>query len=317
MRGTRLRVLRGLLLALPALVVLAPAARAQTVTANPTAVSFTPSADHTAVLSDGRPLVDHYDLDVYSVGASQPFQSSNLGKPDPGADGLIYYDFSTGIAAWPLPGGNYEARVAAVGPSGRSTSDPSNLFTFETCVYALSGSSALLPATGGGTQVGLTTGTGCAWTASSNATWVALSPTNGTGSATVVASVAANTSTTARSATLTVGGQPFTINEQGAAVSTPLPSAPASPTPADLATGVSTSPTLSWIGAGAASYTVRFGTNNPPPQVAAGRTTTTYVPGTLAIGTTYYWQVIAVNGAGSTEGPIWTFRTSPRRGKKK
>jgi regulation of enolase protein 1 (concanavalin A-like superfamily) len=209
-----------------------PMAAQTTVVVNPRTLSFQPSADHSTLLSDGRPAVDHYSFDVYAVGAAQPFQSTNIGKPAPAADGFVYYDFSASVAGWPLPGGSYEARVVAVGPAGSAASAPSNPFTFSSCAYALSGTSASLPASGGGTQVSVATQAGCTWSASSSASWVALSTSFGTGSGTVVATVAANTSTSARTATLTVAGQAFTIGQAGAVAPAPSPTPTPAPSPA-------------------------------------------------------------------------------------
>ena len=93
-----------------------------------------------------------------------------------------------------------------------------------------------------------------------------------------------------------------------AAAPTP-PSAPATPNPAQGATGVSTIGSLSWSATNATSYDVRFGTTNPPAQVVAGQTGTSYAP-TLAAGTTYFWQVVANNAVGSTAGPVWSFSTA-------
>ena len=89
----------------------------------------------------------------------------------------------------------------------------------------------------------------------------------------------------------------------------PPPTTPASPNPADGATGLSTSATLSWSAANATSYDVKFGTTNPPPQVTTGQASALYAPA-LALGTTYFWQVVANNAAGSTAGPIWSFSTA-------
>ncbi len=299
----------GLVLAWLAVSLVARTAPAQTtVVVNPKTLTFTPSADQSAVLSDGRPAVDHYDFNVYSVGAAQPFQTTNIGKPAPASDGLIHYDFSAGISAWPLPGGNYEARVAAVGPMGNGTSAVSNPFTFSSCAFALSGTAASLPAAGGGTQVTVTTSTGCAWTAASNVSWVAISPTSGTGNGTVVATVAANTGTASRVGTLTVAGQGFTVNEAGTVIS--APSTPASPSPAAGATAVGTTPTLTWTSSGATGYSIAFGTANPPPQAATGLGAASYAPGALSAGVTYYWRVTASNSGGSTTGPVWSFTTA-------
>ena len=229
-RSLRLPLFSLLLLA----AALAPSrAAAQTVVANPTTLVFTPSADHEARLSDGRLKIDYYRFDVYAAGASQPFQSTDLGYPTPAADGQIYYNFASAIASWPLPGGSYVARVSAVGPAGAGTSASSNPFTFSTtssCAYSLSGTSASAPAAGGGTQVGVTTSSSCSWTASSNVSWLALSATRGTGSGTIVITVAANTSTSARTGVVSVGGRTFTVTQAGTAV-TPPPTGSTLPSP--------------------------------------------------------------------------------------
>jgi regulation of enolase protein 1 (concanavalin A-like superfamily) len=87
------------------------------------------------------------------------------------------------------------------------------------------------------------------------------------------------------------------------------PAAPTSPSPSDSATGVGTTPTLTWSAAGASSYDVRFGTTNPPPQVATAQTSASYSPGPLNAGTTYFWSIVAQNGGGATAGPVWSFTT--------
>ena len=79
--------------------------------------------------------------------------------------------------------------------------------------------------------------------------------------------------------------------------------------PANNATGVPTSTSLSWgISSGATSYDVYFGTSSQPP-LATNTTGTSYTPGTLSAGTVYYWQAVAKNGGGSTASTIWSFTT--------
>ncbi len=90
-------------------------------------------------------------------------------------------------------------------------------------------------------------------------------------------------------------------------------SAPSNPSPANGASGVGTSPTLTWTGSGS-TYTVAFGTSNPPPQVAAGLTAASYAPGTLTAGTTYFWSVTSVSGGASTAGPVWSFSSAASGG---
>jgi hypothetical protein len=89
------------------------------------------------------------------------------------------------------------------------------------------------------------------------------------------------------------------------------PTAPGSPSPANSATGVATTPTLTWSAAGATTYDVRFGTSPTPPQVTTNQSAASYSPpSALLNNTTYYWQIIARNGAGTTNGPVWSFTTA-------
>jgi hypothetical protein len=66
---------------------------------------------------------------------------------------------------------------------------------------------------GAGTTITISTSAGCAWTATSQAFWATLtSPASGTGAGTVKFTVAANTDA-ARTSTLTIAGQTFTISQ--------------------------------------------------------------------------------------------------------
>jgi hypothetical protein len=90
------------------------------------------------------------------------------------------------------------------------------------------------------------------------------------------------------------------------------PGAASSPTPANGATGISITPTLSWTaGSGATSGDVYFGTSSTPPSIG-NQTGTTYAPGTLAYSTTYYWRIDEKNSGGTTTGTVWSFTTIPQ-----
>ena len=108
---------------------------AQTVV-NPRTVEFDPSADHSALTTDGQPVVQRYDLQIFTLTGTTPYTTANLGKPAPQSDGKIRVDFSTLVTPWPLPDGNYDARVVAAGPTGTSSSDVSITFAFQSCSSA-------------------------------------------------------------------------------------------------------------------------------------------------------------------------------------
>jgi hypothetical protein len=62
--------------------------------------------------------------------------------------------------------------------------------------------------------VAVSTGTGCAWTATSNAAWIALtSGASGTGRGTVAFSIDRNRGQ-ARTGTLTIAGHTFTVQQK-------------------------------------------------------------------------------------------------------
>lgn len=82
--------------------------------------------------------------------------------------------------------------------------------------------------------------------------------------------------------------------------------------PANGATNVSRSTSVSWSNAGnTSSYDVYFGTSSNPPLIG-NRTTTSYTPtSTLSANTMYYWKIISKNSSGSATGcSIWSFRTT-------
>jgi hypothetical protein len=179
---------------------LAAPSQAQVVS-DPRVAEFDPSPDHWQTLDSGQPAVVRYELGVYMCGASAPFTTIDMGKPSPEGDGKIRFDFASSVTGWPLPGGNYEARVSAVGPEGSAPSEPSNPFTFSTgssCTYALSGVSFQVPAAGGSYSVDVTTGSSCQWFVTTTTAWVTLWTSGSTGGGTVPFGVQANTSTSPR-----------------------------------------------------------------------------------------------------------------------
>ncbi|MCU1290661.1 MAG: hypothetical protein JWN60_2890 [Acidobacteria bacterium] len=85
------------------------------------------------------------------------------------------------------------------------------------CTYSLSSSSLSVASSGGSGNVNITTPVGCEWSAQSNASWTTITAgASGTASGTVGFTVSSNPGA-ARSGTITIGGQLFTINQNGIA----------------------------------------------------------------------------------------------------
>src|SRR5204863_7356261 len=83
---------------------------------------------------------------------------------------------------------------------------------------------------GGPGSVTLTTSSSCAWSASSDSAWLTLNAgsVSGTGPSTIQFTVAANMGASARTGTLTIGGQPFSVTQAGLSCSyTVSPTSPA------------------------------------------------------------------------------------------
>jgi hypothetical protein len=141
------------------------------------------------------------------------------------------------------------------------------------CAFSISPATGQSVAAGGGSgTVSVTTTTGCAWTASSAATWLTISGgATGTGSGSRGFVAAANTGTTQRSGVLTIAGKTFTVTQAACSYSvTPLAvTAPSAVTAGTLAVTTtagcpwSSSSPVTWItltssgsGNGSASYSV-------------------------------------------------------------
>ena len=156
---------------------------------------------------------------------------------------------------------------------------------------------------------------GPGWTCSGNTCTRsdALAPAASYPPISVTASVAADAPTqVTNQVTVFGGGSPAATAVDMAVV---LPSSvPVLVSPADGAAGVLPAPVLSWMSSfEAASYDVHFGTSSAPPLVA-NTTETSFVPGPLAAGVTYYWQIAAHGSFGSAASAIYSFSTAPVAG---
>lgn len=99
--------------------------------------------------------------------------------------------------------------------------------------------------------------------------------------------------------------QLFIVSEE----STTAPASASAPAPSDAEAAVAINVDLNWTaGPMAASHDVYFGTD-PNPAFQGNQSGTTFDPGLLLNGTTYYWAVDEVNNSGTTTGALWSFTT--------
>jgi|SoiMethySBSTD1v2_1073268.scaffolds.fasta_scaffold00280_9 all-beta uncharacterized protein/BACON domain-containing protein len=92
------------------------------------------------------------------------------------------------------------------------------------CQFGVTASATQFPAAGGAGTISVTSPGGCAWTASSDVSWIAVSPVSGAGGGNITFTVALNTGA-GRAGTITAGGIAVTIAQDG-------PGSPAPPPPA-------------------------------------------------------------------------------------
>jgi hypothetical protein len=124
------------------------------------------------------------------------------------------------------------------------------------CTFSIDPSTQSLPAGGGSGEFAVSTQNACAWTASKNASWITLTKASGTGPGTVTFSAPAQTSTTARSGTISVGGRTFIVTEAAAPCSYSL-APPSMSATADGGQGrvtVTTSSNCAWTAAAGAAW---------------------------------------------------------------
>jgi M6 family metalloprotease-like protein len=95
------------------------------------------------------------------------------------------------------------------------------------CTYALSTGSYSAPASGGATSVNIITS--CGWTATASDTWLTPAPGSGTGTTQVAVTIAANSGSSARASSITIGGQTFAVTQSGATGPTGLRFIPVTP----------------------------------------------------------------------------------------
>jgi hypothetical protein len=159
------------------------------------------------------------------------------------------------------------------------------------CTYTIAPTSRTSPSAGESITVNVTTGSGCGWSASRNATWLTVNNgSNRTGSGSVTVVVAANTSTSQRTGTANIAGVTFTVDQDAAPCAfTISPTSRTSPAAGESITvTVTTSSGCEWSASRNATWlTVNNGTNRSGSGsvtvVVAAHTGTSQRSGTATI----------------------------------
>ncbi len=125
---------------------------------------------------------------------------------------------NSGSYSWTVPNTpstTVKVRISDVAGTVSATSN-GNLTITASCSYALNLTSINFDSPGGIGNLNVTTSGGCAWTAASNVSWITITlGSSGNGNGTVNYSVAANSGASARTGTLTIGGQTFSVIQAG------------------------------------------------------------------------------------------------------
>ncbi|MGD0017609.1 MAG: choice-of-anchor D domain-containing protein [Verrucomicrobiia bacterium] len=134
----------------------------------------------------------------------------------------------TGGSPYTATGGQTSSVTVAFAPSAPGPTNGSVIFTSNggdltnnvtgigVCIYALSSSGASFPAMGGTNTVGVITASPCLWNATPNDIWLTISSGgSGTGAGTVTYVVAPNASSSARTGTISIADQTFTVAQAG------------------------------------------------------------------------------------------------------
>ncbi len=123
----------------------------------------------------------------------------------PGLDNLIQYSSNQMRNWWAFTGDWDASMTAQLGLYGLI------------CSYSIDPTSSSFGASGGTGTINITTGSECVWTATSSADWISIisGSSGGTRNGRILYSVAANTTTNSRTATIDISGRAFTITQAG------------------------------------------------------------------------------------------------------
>jgi hypothetical protein len=114
----------------------------------------------------------------------------------------------TGEVRFSVGGNSGPARAGSLSIGGRAVT----ISQASGCAYAIAPMAQDVPGAGASVPVSVTTAAGCPWTASSDASWIAMAPGAGTGPGQISLTVAPNQGP-ARTTTASLAGQTFTVRQ--------------------------------------------------------------------------------------------------------
>ena len=181
------------------------------------------------------------------------------------------------------------------------------------CTYAINPTAATVGAAAGGGALTVTARDGCAWTTTSNSSFLTVTTGAGTGTGPVVYAVTANGAFT-RAATLTIGGQVFTLTQLGAGASVSLdkpslnfaaalsgPTVTAQTSPQSIRLSQSAGPAVSWTATSNQPWLVV----SPTSGTGDRNLTVSVNPAGLAIPAQLTGLIsVTLNGAAHTVEPV-------------
>jgi uncharacterized protein (TIGR03437 family) len=178
----------------------------------------------------------------------------------------------------------------------------------QSCSFTLSSQSATVAAAGGMGSVNVAAASGCTWTADTSSNFITItSGASGNGNGTVNYSVAANTGN-ARSATLSIAGRTFTVNQSGASGPAPLTIVTGSNLPGGIATSAY-SATLSASG-GQPPYSWQVTAGSLPAGLALTSSSGAIGGAPAAAGTTTF-TITVTDSAGGMQSHAFTIAVAP------
>ena len=180
------------------------------------------------------------------------------------------------------------------------------------CTYAFSPSSASIGAAGGSASFSVTAGAGCAWNRTTSASWLTIGAGSGTTASGILYYSASANAGLARSGTITVGGQVFTLNQaSGCTFSLSPSSATFAATGGPGTTTLTVGAGCAWSVASSASWltvtSAASGTGSATISFAAASNTGATRSANLTVGGK---TLVATQAAGAVTSPVATLSAS-------